>query len=183
MLLTRSEIIMNLVITSQMMKWMLLIRRLHLILKNLTAKAEEQEVKKLNLQHQPMHWKKRLEEHVRVGQKFRQKMNRRLLITWMKLTRLLIRLFRDRKKYHLMKQWMLPIKYRNRIYRNHQEEHVRKEMLKSLNLFRTVQRTLILNLSHWKQMHISMFRLMITMWWSIRVIRLTWSLMVLRLWR
>ena len=85
----------------------------------------------------------RLEEHVRVGQKFRQKMNRRLLITWMKLTRLLIRLFRDRK-YHLMKQWMLPIKYRNRIYRNHQEEHVRKEMLKSLNLFRTVQRTLIL---------------------------------------
>lgn len=123
-------------------------QRLHLILKNLTAKAEEQEVKKLNLQHQQMQRKKRLEEHVRVGQKFRQKMNRRLLITWMKLTRLLIRLFRDRKKYHLMKQWMLPIKYRNRIYRNHQEEHVRKEMLKSLNLFRTVQRTLILNLSH-----------------------------------
>ena len=104
-----------------------------------------------------------LEEHVRVGQKFRQTMNRRLLITWMKLTRLLIKLFRDRKKYHLMKQWMLPIKYRNRIYRNHQEEHVRKEMLKSLNLFRTVQRTLILNLSHWMQTHISMFRLMITM--------------------
>lgn len=117
-------------------------------LENLTAKAEEQEVKKLNLQHQQMQRKKRLEEHVRVGQKFRQKMNRRLLITWMKLTRLLIRLFRDRKKYHLMKQWMLPIKYRNRIYRNHQEEHVRKEMLKSLNLFRTVQRILILNLSH-----------------------------------
>lgn len=112
------------------------------------SKGRRKEVKKLNLQHQPMHWKKRLEEHVRVGQKFRQKMNRRLLITWMKLTRLLIRLFRDRKKYHLMKQWMLPIKYRNRIYRNHQEEHVRKEMLKSLNLFRTVQRTLILNLSH-----------------------------------
>ena len=102
-------------------------------------------------------------EHVRVEQKFRQKMNRRLLTTWMKLIRLLIRLFRDRKKYRLMKQWMLQIKYRNRIYRNHQEEHVRKEMLKSLNLFRTVQRTLILNLSHWKQIHISTFLLMITM--------------------
>lgn len=132
-------------------------------LENLTAKAEEQEVKKLNLQHQQMHRKKRLEEHVRVGQKFRQTMNRRLLIIWMKLTRLLIRLFRDRKKYHLMKQWMLPIKYRNRIYRNHQEEHVRKEMLKSLKLFRTVQQTLILNLSHWKQMHISMTSKITTM--------------------
>lgn len=92
------------------------------------------------------------------------KIIRKWLIIWQSVTRLLMRLLMGVKKSRLMKRVQQRILYRSRNLKHRQEEPARKEsLLNSLNLFRTVQQILILNLSHWMQTHTSMFRLMITM--------------------
>ena len=92
------------------------------------------------------------------------KIIRKWLIIWQSVTRLLMRLLMGVKKSRLMKRVQQRILYRSRNLKHRQEEPARNEsLLNSLNLFRTVQQTLILNLSHWMQTHTSMFRLMITM--------------------
>ena len=92
------------------------------------------------------------------------KIIRKWLIIWQSVTRLLMQLLMGVKKSRLMKRVQQLILYRSRNLKHRQEEHARKEsLLNSLNQFRTVQQTLILNLSHWMQTHTSIFRLMITM--------------------
>ena len=92
------------------------------------------------------------------------KIIRKWLIIWQSVTRLLMRLLMGVKKSRLMKRVQQRILYRSRNLKHRQEEPARKEsLLNRFRLFRTVQQTLILNLSHWMQTHTSMFRLMITM--------------------
>ena len=115
-----------------------------------------------HLPQQRMQHQRQAEPPARHMMKWWLKTIRKWLIIWQSVTRLLMRLLMGVKKSRLMKRVQQRILYRSRNLKHRQEEPARKERQQnSLNLFRTVQQILILNLSHWMQTHTSMFRLMI----------------------